>query len=69
MFGLEGIKFNEAERKQSYRRGIILAILFFLLSTLNLISILRSIFTSPGKVPEDVEFDMGSDTTSHTENE
>lgn len=32
-----------------------------------MISTIRSICTSPGKVPEDVEFDITSDTSSHND--
>ena len=49
---------NTAEKNHAYYKAIILLIIFTIISFILLISIIRTIRTHPGGIPEDKEWDM-----------
>jgi hypothetical protein len=49
---------NTLERDAAFVKGVILIIAFAVCSILLLISIIKTIQTRPGKIPEDKEWDM-----------
>lgn len=55
---------NTLERDSAFVKGLILLIVFAVCSLLLLISIVRTIRTKPGKIPEDKEWDMQSDSSA-----
>lgn len=54
---------NTKERNHAYYKGVFLLIIFSIVALLNLISIVRTIRTPPGGIPEDKEWDMQSDSS------
>lgn len=52
---------NTVEKNHAYYKGIVLLIFFSLFSCILLVSIVRTIRTPPGGIPEDKEWDMKSD--------
>jgi len=54
---------NTVERNHAYYKGIVLLIVFSFVALLNLVSIVRTIRTPPGGIPEDKEWDMQSDNS------
>jgi len=54
---------NTVERNHAYYKGLVLLIIFSLISLLLFISIIRTIRTHPGGIPEDKEWDMQSDSS------
>jgi hypothetical protein len=49
---------NSIERDQAFTKGVILMIIFSLLTFLLHVSVIRTIITSPGSIPEEKEWDM-----------
>jgi hypothetical protein len=57
---------NEGKRHY-WRRGVALVTLFGIVSLLLITSIVRTIITNPGSIPDDKEWDMQTDQlTDHT---
>ena len=51
------------ERNHAFYKGVLLLIVFSIIAMLNLISIIRTIRTPPGGIPEDKEWDMQSESS------
>ena len=58
---------NQDEMEEDKDNAIIYAILFTFTSTNLLIAIIRTIWTNPGNIPEDKEWDMSTDTSAGEE--
>lgn len=60
---------NDNDGKNHYwRRGVALVTIFGIVSLLLITSIVRTIITNPGSIPEDKEWDMQSDLlTDHSQ--
>jgi hypothetical protein len=52
---------DDQGKNDYWRRGVILIVIFGILSFLLLTSIVRTIITNPGTIPDDKEWDMQSD--------
>lgn len=57
---------NSEEKNQAFNKGVALMILFCPSTLLLLISLTKTIMTSPGGIPEQMEWDMQSDSESDT---
>lgn len=60
---------TKKERDGYLRRSIILAVCFGISSTFLLISIVRTVITSPGHIPEEKEWDMVSESMGDSQSE
>jgi hypothetical protein len=64
MIGIPNPWTNTLQRDAAFFKGLILLVAFAVCSLLLLISIIRTIRTKPGKIPEDKEWDMQSDSSA-----
>ena len=60
---------DEKVRQDERQNAIVYAALFGFTSTMLLISIVRTIITNPGNIPEEKEWDMSTDTSAGEENQ
>lgn len=58
---------NSLEQEQAYRRGIINSVLFAVLALFLATSIIQTIRTNPGNIPDDKEWDMVTDSMAESE--
>lgn len=67
--GFEMLWEDEATAQRHSSRAVIYGIMFMYFSANLLVSIVRTISTSPGNIPEDKEWDMSTDNASDVEKE
>jgi hypothetical protein len=69
LYGFESPYKTQEDRDNARRRASILLVVFIILSVLLLSSIILTIKTNPGGIPDDKEWDMMSDSHSDYESD
>ena len=67
--GFETIWEDEALAKKHSSRAVLYTLMFFWFAGNLLVSIIRTIATNPGNIPEEKEWDMSTDAASDVERE
>lgn len=62
--GIPNLWKNSVERHSQFLKGVVLLAIFCVLAVLDLMSIIQTIRTPPGGIPENKEWDMQSDSSA-----